>query len=141
MNKEQEKRMNNVNELVRVIANCGRYFFRHVDKESQEKTVGCFKSGLKTGRLYWFDEFKKKCLPMGRTDSQKWRHNFSNGGTLKALIILLAGHIRTGKPITAIYSSSGGNISWGYDEASRTKVNDFAIEKGIYVNENDKVLR
>lgn len=116
-NDTKRARLEAVNELIEVIASNGREFFR--DHTSQ--TVGHFKIKL-NGHLYWFDEWSHKDIYMSGSD---WFHmqKCHHGGTLRGLLMYLAGYIRTG------IHDQGWRLAgdyWGYDNRAMKPVEDAA---------------
>lgn len=87
----RQERLYKANELIRVISRTGRKFFRYKDEVSRLE--------LDTrGRVWFVDAYNGSRCYTHYTG--KWR-NFTNGGTLKDLIIALKDYIVKGTPVPA----------------------------------------
>lgn len=105
----KQERLEAVNKLLSVIASCGRHFFRHSGNVS--------KFELDTrGRVWFVDAYRGARIythyVMGR-----W-HGFSEGGTLRELVIRLRDYITKGSDLGRALGPypdwySGGD-PWGY---------------------------
>ena len=134
-NLTKQERINKVNELIQVIATCGRMFFC----TTKAKRISHFELA-ENGRLYFRDKYTNALLPMMRTNSRKWGTYFTEGGTLKSLIEYLADYIRTGKPITNQYvfgpweeGMCNGDL-WGYGH-DMERIRQSALRLGVYSGE------
>lgn len=129
MNKE--KRCQLANELITVIATCGREFFNYDGKlnyRQQDGFVSHFK--LKKGRVYFVDGYIQKDIYA--YSNLYFRGKFSQGGTMQALILDLAEFIRTGKATNAKNGYGGVYCShWGYPEDDMEIVRKKAVEIGF----------
>jgi len=86
---DKDERLSRANELIVVIASCGRRFFRYKDRVSQLERDG-------RGRIWLIDKFREKRIYTHyRYD---WR-GFSEGGTLRDLIIALRDFIVHGQKL------------------------------------------
>jgi hypothetical protein len=92
------ERLGRANELLAVIASCGRKFFANTSPET-ESVGGARLTQFElapSGHVYLIDRYKGRRI---YTHYQgRWR-GFSEGGTLKALCEELRDFIRSGKPI------------------------------------------
>lgn len=133
LKKEQkQKRVENANQFLQAIANCGRRFFWY----SKENRVSRFELA-ENGRLYFWDDYTNARLPLSHPKSNQWHVKFSHGGTMKRLVELLADFIRNGKPFTNQYVLGPwedwmcrGDL-WGYGD-DMEKVRQSALKLGIY---------
>jgi len=105
MNKAQ--RIEQVNEFIKVIGDCGRRFFYR----EPEDRYGHFFLGSDS-RLRWREEWKERVLYLSK--NANWDASFSHGGTLRTIVELLAKYIRTGELIHPWYFRFDGY--WGYGE-------------------------
>ncbi|MBE0467984.1 MAG: hypothetical protein IBX55_00450 [Methyloprofundus sp.] len=123
----QLERLDNVNEFLKLIGSTGRQFFN--DRDS-----GCYAEFEldARGRVWFYDDYTQSRIYTHF--SGRWRQ-FSHGGTLKNLVILLRDHIKKNKKISADYFSSnwhfGGLHPWGYDEVSLEKIRLKGLQLGI----------
>lgn len=107
---ERLERLGKANELVRVIAGCGRQFFRRGDQVAEFRL-------LPSGRLVWIDSYTRRQVQTGQG---QWA-GFTEGGTLAALCTALAYYIRQGKSLPPrIFGPwpewvCGGDL-WGYGD-------------------------
>lgn len=124
---EKQVRMQKANELISCISGCGRKFFFHNGKPS----AFVFDSRQ---RVWFVDAYENKYIythyTMGR-----WR-GFSEGGTLRDLVIRLRDYITKGETIGRALGPypdwySDGD-PWGYGKDMK-KVYNKALELGIVV--------
>ena len=122
-------RLQKVNELVVLIANVGRRFLRHNDKIGRMAT-DCH------GRLRWIDPYNDKNHYLHAPPCYLLKKDFSEGGTMRQLVIDLRDFVLDGKQMNR-YSfgpyplwMSGGD-PWGYSMEDMSKVRDKAIALGI----------
>lgn len=114
------QRLAQANEFLRVIASCGRRFFCHEDRVSQLELD-------ERGRVWLIDKFRGSRVYTHYT-AGRWR-GFSEGGTLRALIIALSRYVCRGEPVGAWFFEKGlydGN-RWGYDPDSMEIVRAAAV--------------
>jgi hypothetical protein len=117
------------NNLIVAISSVGRHFFL------SKKTGNVARFVLnKNGRLYYVDGHNGIALPLVHTNSKAWRRHFSQGGTLKGLVLSLAEFIRCGKQVGRSHFFypdwySDGD-PWGYDDAMKT-VQASALQLGV----------
>ena len=82
----KKDRLDAANTLLLTISNCGRRFFF----DSRYNSVSQFKFGSNMGydhnRLYFHDKSSNKLLPCSHYTSNNWKVNFTQGGTLFAMI-------------------------------------------------------
>lgn len=107
----KHKRLEDANYLIWQISLFGRRFFFY----EPENRIAQFELDF-GGRVWFRDEYTNKRVYVAYNG--RWR-NFSNGGTLQALIYELGRYIRTGKQITPRFLGPwadrycGGDL-WGY---------------------------
>jgi len=82
----REERRHNANTLLRVIASCGRKFFRHKDNWA----YFIFNNQY---RIFFVDNYTQQHI---YTHRQGYWKGFSHGGTLKALVEKLRDYIKDG---------------------------------------------
>lgn len=82
----KSKRLNSVNELIKVIATHGRKFFRHKENIAYMEIDS-------NGRIWFIDDYKGARIYTHYR--REWRE-FSHGGTLKSLVEAFRDYIQTG---------------------------------------------
>lgn len=87
MKEIEQKRLEKANELLSVIGNCGQKFFNHKGEISRLELDS-------RGRVWFIDSYSKKRVYTHY--GHRWR-GFTNGGTLRSLIIRLRKYIKTGE--------------------------------------------
>lgn len=87
---EKQKRIESANQLIQSIAGCGRKFFHHKGNVSRFELD-------KRGRVWFVDGYNGARIYTHYT-SGRWR-GFSEGGTLRGLVIALRDFITREKPI------------------------------------------
>lgn len=117
-------RANIANELLRVIAACGRQFFSH------DGRVACFDVDGR-GHVWFVDAYSQKRIYTHYR--YNWR-GFTNGGTLRALVENLRDYIRTGEPPSLGLGPwpaelCGGDL-WGYG-TDMQRVRTAAVALGL----------
>lgn len=92
---QRRDRIAKANQLIEFIGQHGRRFFYY----KKEGRYSYFKHVISNSqmRIYYVDKYTNADLPLTHTNSKRWNIRFSDGGTLKRLIIDLADYIRTGK--------------------------------------------
>lgn len=114
------------NELIIMIAELGKNFFNHKDRE------GCCISyfTLEAGRTYFVDGYtKEKIYAYG---DKYFQRSFTEGGTMQALVLDLAEFIRTGEATNGKRGYGGVFCPhWGYSEEDMEKIRNKAIEIGF----------
>lgn len=125
MSTEKQKRAEQANAAIRVIADHGRRFFFNKGKQAYAGFE------VDTQGLVWFtDDYTRLKINIGpRNKSSRWL-GFSHGGTLRDLVEQLYDFIATGQPISRFYLGperawSDGNV-WGYPTEDMEKVRDMA---------------
>jgi hypothetical protein len=124
MNKSE--RLQKANALLETIADCGRKFFRHNDLVSRFELD-------RRGRIWFIDAYRSARIYTHYTRG-RWR-GFSEGGTLRDLVIALRNYIATGKLINPVHFGPwpdwycDGDV-WGYGQ-DMEKVRAKAIELEI----------
>ncbi len=106
---EKDKRLEQANELLKVIANCGRKFFFHNGRVSHFEIDG-------RGRVWFIDAYREARIYTHYIQG-RW-HGFSEGGTLRDLVIRLRDYILSGKQVGKVFGPfpdwySDGD-PWGY---------------------------
>lgn len=126
MNNKQLERLDNINKLIELIANTDRCFFR------SSKGVSRFVA-LKTTVKY-YDSYTGKQITINENNKDC---NFSEGGTMWALVKDFKKYILTGK-YTNGENGYGGLYCpyWGYTEDGQAKIIEFAKEIGYLKNTN-----
>ncbi|MGI0120112.1 hypothetical protein [Zooshikella sp. RANM57] len=124
----KQERLEAVNELIKVIATCGRRFF---SETSDNKPFISYMEIDERGRIWFIDSWTKK--PVYTHYHGEWRH-FSNGGTLRRLVESFKNHIIKGTQLNAGYFEPVINDYltdiWGYGEDILI-VKEAAIRLGI----------
>lgn len=121
----REQRLEHANELLWVIASCGRRFFQYKGRVAQLEQDG-------RKRLWFRDHYTDKLVYTSYRG--RWR-NFTSGGTNQELVRALCRYIRTGEQVPAVHfgpwpkSFCRGDL-WGYGE-DMAKVRQRARELGI----------
>ena len=121
----RQRRLLAVNELLKTIAGCGRKFFLHKGR------VSYFELGEK-GRIWFIDGYAlDRIYPYGNS---AWK-GFSEGGTLRQMVVYLRGFILAGTPLPVGFLGPwppdycNGDL-WGYG-ADMAKIRTQAQETGI----------
>tara|TARA_R110001606_G_scaffold8453_3_gene37202 strand:+ start:5382 stop:5849 length:468 start_codon:yes stop_codon:yes gene_type:complete len=105
----QNDRVEHANELIRLIASCGREFFRHGE------TVAHMEIDQR-GKVWFVDEYTRRRIYTHYRDD--WR-GFNHGGTLRNLIEDLRDYISKGETLNPLVITpkrlrDHSNI-WGYE--------------------------
>lgn len=103
------ERAEQANRFLAAIAGCGRKFFAHNGRVSRFEVDG-------RGRIWFVDAYREAKIYTACKWS-RWR-GFSEGGTLRALVLQLCDFIRSGTPATIHLGPwpdwiCGGDL-WGY---------------------------
>lgn len=120
----KQQRLDQANELLRLIAHSGRKFFAHSGRVSR------FEFDY-SGRIWFVDAYREARIYMHAPHSN-WR-GFSEGETLRAAVVHLRDYIGTGKqtkdfgPWPDWYSNGD---PWGYGSDMQI-VRDAAVRLGI----------
>ena len=106
--KEEKKRIKKANELIKCIASVGRQFFRYEDEIS-------FFTVNRLGHTFLYDPFSKK---MVYTRYKGRWPGFSQGGTMRNLVIALTNYIKKGTKLSREHFwfpkwACSGDV-WGY---------------------------
>jgi hypothetical protein len=119
MNDKQLDRLSKVNKLIELIANTDRCFF------NSKNGIGKFVPLERT--IHWHDGYTQRTMPIIRDKRMEY---FSNGGTMKAIVLHLKQFILKGSKLTY-----GGlyNANWGYSIEGQNKIAEFGKEIG-YIN-------
>jgi len=121
----QEKRLENVNEFIQIIASCGRKFFSHngfiSTMEMDER-----------GRIWFLDYYTKKRIYTHY--KHEWRA-FTSGGTLRRLVELFRDHIKKGTHMSPRYFETRDHWCsghpWGYPHDDLAMLEQEARRLGI----------
>lgn len=129
----EQERLKAVNELIQVIASCGRNFFSY-NSDRGNKVDNPFISFMEVdqrGRVWFTDYYTQKRIYTHY--SGRW-NGFSSGGTLKSLVCCFRDFIKKGSQLRKEYFQpdvgSGFRNPWGYGE-DLLKVQDAAVRLGI----------
>jgi hypothetical protein len=123
---EKHERLRKANEALQIIANHGRRFFRKGEK------VSWFELDDR-GRIWFVDKYSGKRVYTHDTNG-RWM-GFSEGGTLRALVIALRDYIARGEKLSSCHLGpwhgwySGGD-PWGYGD-DMVIVRNLVISLGI----------
>jgi hypothetical protein len=121
----KQKRLENANKFIAVIASCGRKFFEHKGFISTLELSA-------TGRVFFIDYYTKKRIYTHRKYC-RW-DGFSSGGTMKSLIESLRDFITKGSMMRSDYFQplmlNGFKNPWGYGDDILI-VRDAAVKLGI----------
>jgi hypothetical protein len=102
-------RLKQANDLIQIIASCGRHFFSHDGRISKFELDA-------RGRIWFVDAWREARIYTHYTQGV-W-HGFSEGGTLRDVVIRLRDFIRMGKQCGAAFGPWPGWYSqgdpWGY---------------------------
>lgn len=106
----QNDRVEHANELIRLIASCGREFFRHGETIAHMEID-------KRGKVWFVDQYT--CSRIYTHYSGRWR-GFNHGGTMRRLIEALRDYITKGdmlnpRIIAPIDFYKDGSNLWGYE--------------------------
>jgi len=124
------------NEMIEVIASCGRKFFKN-----SKGDLGHF-DVTDNGRVWYVDQYRGNRIYMHRRSFDYYWRGFSGGGTLKRLVESLANYVKRGEPVNGYHfgpwhkSICGGDL-WAYGEDMDT-VREAAKRLGFY-NIKEKV--
>lgn len=127
MKNEKIARLEQVNELIKVISSYGRrFFYDEASGRIAYMTMG------KGGHLYFVDDYSLKLIYVAY--SGRWS-GFSHGGTLRNLIEAFSHYIRSGEclPLGLIGPQRMDNQSniWGYSNAEMEKCRQEALKTGV----------
>lgn len=121
---EKHLRAEQVNQVIRIIADHGRRFFYHAGTNNYARM---YVDGF--GKIWFVDDYTGKAVYTHKTTwGGRWK-GFSNGGTLRSLVEEFRDYIRTGIPLHRGFLGperfDDSNI-WGYDEAEMKAVREQA---------------
>jgi len=129
--RDREQRLEQANALIEAIANCGRRFFHYPEQHGISRITMD-----ERGRLWFVDGYTGKRIYLHfYLHYRYWRRGFSEGGTLRAVMIRLEDYIMEGTLLPrSIFgpwpeSLCGGDL-WGYGEDMQI-VREKAQELGI----------
>ena len=124
----KQERMDVANEFIRIVASYGRRFFSYSGR------IGRFELGSR-GHIYWRDEYTQKRIYTHYL--YDWR-GFSNGGTMRGLVIALREFIagRGSLPLGALgpwpnYVCGGDLWGYGADEMEQVRAKCRAMAKRV----------
>lgn len=121
---QKHQRADQVNQVIRIIADHGRRFFYNAEKQSYASMhVDRF------GKIWFVDDYTGKAILTQKTAwGGRWK-GFSNGGTLRALVEAFRDYIRDGIPLPLGFLGperfNDSNV-WGYDEEGMKAVREQA---------------
>lgn len=121
---EKHQRVEQVNQVIRIIADNGRRFFYTPGSQSYASM-----NIDKYGKIWFVDNYSgKRILTHKTTWCDRWK-GFSGGGTLRGLVEAFRDYIRTGVPLHLGYLGperfNDSNV-WGYDEEAMKSVREQA---------------
>lgn len=122
MNKDKHDRASQANELLKIIASCGRRFFSGRNPTETSRFYVNYR-----GHVYFWDAYSVRDICLSY---KYWgyKQGFSHGGTLRDFVSALAWYIRTGEPIPDCHLPKDNY--WGYGD-DMEKVRAKATELGI----------
>jgi hypothetical protein len=122
INKKHQKmiRLENVNSFLKVIAGCGREFFKHKDFISYFEVSPA-------GKVFFIDYYTRKRIYTHHNG--RW-NGFTSGGTLKSLIEFLRDHIVKNTKMRISYLDPNNNY-WGYEDEALMVVKKEALRLNI----------
>jgi len=85
----KQERADKVNELIKVIGDCGRHFFKYQDRYAKAEIDH-------RGRVWWIDDYTQKRIYTHYP--YRWR-GFSHGGTLQDLVKRFRDYITKGEAV------------------------------------------
>lgn len=141
--KKYRDRACRVNDLLRVIASCGRRFFSEASEyHKDEKMVGrvsCIEVDDKLG-IFLVSSWRGRRISL-RGPYYQWRdRGFHQGGTLQSLVQALVGFIRTGKPIGGFFGPFPSYMCegdpWAYGKKNMEHIEREAQRLGIRPSES-----
>ena len=127
MTNAKQDRVQKTNQLIQTIASCGHAFFSHQGR------VSAFEIDAR-GRIWFVDAWRGARIYTHYTIG-RWV-GFTEGGTLRALVIALRDYIRTGNPIPSGHLGpwpdwySQGD-PWGYGAENMQNIRKKAMLLGI----------
>ena len=117
------ERVDQINELIKIIASYGRKFFSYEgDISHMAKDAD--------GKVYFFDYYTRKRIYVAYKG--EWK-GFTSGGTLRNLVEIFYQYIKTGEPISVKwlamsgYRTDGSNV-WGYEPSEADKMREEALK-------------
>lgn len=126
----RDERLAAVNELVGVIASCGRRFFHHEGRIARMEIDG-------RGKLWWIDEWKGRRLCLSVKPYHLLMRGFTGGGTLRELVIAMRDFVRTGERFTSRAFGPwptwvcGNGDRWGYGLDNMQVIREASLRLGI----------
>jgi hypothetical protein len=123
---EKNERVRQANECLQIIARHGRHFFRSGEKVSYFELDA-------SGHIWFVDKYSGKRVYTHYTNG-RWM-GFSEGGTLRSLVIALRDYIAKGEKLGSCHfgpwhSWYSEGDPWGYGKDMQT-VRDLVIKLGI----------
>jgi hypothetical protein len=128
MEKTKEQRLQDINELIKVIGSKDRKFLSsHADSKNPNTEVFYSYFFIKGKFLYFVDSYTRKEILIRANDWENPRE-FSHGGTMWGLIKDFRDYILTGNYTNHKHGYGGLYCPhWGYSEKSMQEIRDFAI--------------
>lgn len=108
----REKRLEQINQMIKEIADCGRHFFLGKNGYAKMEVD-------QRGRVWFIDDYTAKRIYTHHKG--RWSGFFSHGGTLKALVECFRDYISKGKKIPCrifgpFHSTLCNGDLWGYGD-------------------------
>jgi hypothetical protein len=124
---ERNERVEQINELVKLIGGLGRRFFW------SEKTGAYAQMICDTrGRLYWQDQYTLELIYL---HYRYWSKGFTNGGTMRHCVNMFKRYVMTGKSLPPIFGPWPDSICdgdlWGYGKENMIIIRRRARELGL----------
>lgn len=121
----KEQRVAKVNQIIRVIGDCGRHFFKSKNRYAYMEVD-------QRGRVWFVDDYTRHRI---YTHYKGAWHNFSHGGTLRSLVIHFKDYIMFGCPLPVhVFGPYPAHLCngdlWGYGD-SMIEVRKAAAELGL----------
>jgi hypothetical protein len=123
----KQERLENANELIRIIGSHGRRFFYSKERDTFARLE------LRNGRVWWVDDYRGGEVYTHRTGLHNSWRGFSHGGTLRSLVEDMRDYITSGRKIERwkivirqLNSKGLENNIWGYSEEDATTVRERA---------------
>lgn len=120
---KQCHRVDQINELIKLIANHGRKFF------SNGETIANMEKD-KNGKIWFVDHYTRRRIYVAY--KHEWA-GFTSGGTMRALVQAFYKYIKDGTPVSIkalaepSFYRDGGNV-WGYELSEAKKMRELAAK-------------
>lgn len=139
MERNKEQRLQDINELIKVIGSKDRKFLSsHADSKNPDTEVFYSHFLIKGKFLYFVDSYTRKEIIMRAKDYENPRE-FSHGGTMWGLIRDFRDYILTGNYTNHKHGYGGLYCPhWGYTEKSMQDIREFAVSINYLDGEKDR---